>query len=159
MIDRLLPRHLDNTFPGKKLALGLFALVVLLKVFVGLDAIANGPTMARSGDRIALASLTPAATQTVVSLYALWGFSHLVMCAVCLLALLRYRSSIPLLFVLLLLEHLGRLMILHFRPMAATGPKGDSPGISPVPYGFFFLIALGLVLSLWRPRGDPRSEP
>jgi hypothetical protein len=52
-------------------------------------------------------------------------------------------------FALLLLEQLSRkLIILHFLPIAKTGSGGDSPGISPFPYGFLALMIIGLALSL-----------
>ncbi len=149
IFNQLLPSRLDNTYRGHKLALWFFALVVLMKVGISLDSIFNGYSMASSGDGIPFGTFTPAAAQTVVSLFALWGLEHLMICLLCLLVLVRYRTMIPFMFALLLLEQLSRkLIILHFLPMAKTGSGGGSPGISPFPYGFLALIIIGLALSL-----------
>ncbi len=157
VLDRLLPRRLDNAYRGHGLGIWFFAAVVLLKLGVSLDAIFNGRTMASAGDGIALQTFTAAAAQTVVSLFALWGLEHLVICLVCLLVLVRFRAMVPLMFALLLLEHLGRMLALQFLPIAKAGLGGESPGISPPPYGFLALIIVGLALSLWN--RDNHREP
>jgi len=157
VFNLLLPQRVDNTYRGYKLGLWLFALVVLLKLGVSLDSIFNGYTMASSGDGIPLATFTPAGVRTVVSLYALWGLAHLMICLLCLLVLVRYRSMIPFMFALLLLEHLSRKLILHFLPIAETSLGGQSPGISPFPYGFLALIIIGLALSL-RSRDNVQAQ-
>jgi hypothetical protein len=150
-----LPRHADNTYGGYKLGLWVFALVVLLEVGVTLYFIFNGYVVASSGDGIPVGTSTSAGAQTVVSLYALWGIVHLIICLLCVLVLVRYRSLIPLMLMALLLEHLGRKLALHFLPLAATGAGGKIAGLSPTPYGFLALIVLGLTLSLRRRAPSP----
>jgi len=153
----------DDSYRGNKLALGLFAVVVLLKVGLGLDAIFNGSFMARAGDGIPLDTFKPAGAQAVVSLYALWGLEHIMICVTCLFALIRYRALIPFLYGLLLVEQLSRkFIVLPFFPLSMTGPVAlavrKSPGISPVPYGFLALIVIGLVLSLRGKRDFPAPD-
>jgi hypothetical protein len=157
VLRQFFPQRADNAYRGNRFAPWFFALVVLLKVYVSLNSIFNGHLMAGSGDRIPLDALTPAGAQTVVSLFALWGLAQLTICLLCLLVLFRYRAMIPLMFALLLLEHLGRKLIIHFLPFAKAGLGGDSVGISPFPYGFLVLIIIGLVLSL-RARDNPREQ-
>ena len=48
MFNRLLPRHIDNTYHGYKLALWLFALLMLMKVAMSLNSIFNGHSVASS---------------------------------------------------------------------------------------------------------------
>ncbi len=158
MSDQLLPRRAFNTNRGNRLAPWFLALVVLLKICVSLNANINGPSMASSGDGIPLDTFTSAGAQTVGSLFALWGLAQLMICVVCLLVLIRYSTLIPFMFALLLLEHLGRKLLLHFMHLAKTGLGGESVGISPFPYGFLVLIVIGLVLSLRR-QGSPREQP
>jgi hypothetical protein len=152
-MNPILPRSADNNYRGHPLGPWFFGLVVLLKAGVGVDAIVNGAAMAGLGDGIALGAMAPGGSRAVVSLFAVWGFTHLVVCLMCLGVLARYRTLIPCMFALLLLEHAGRRLVLHFLPLAAAGPAGASPGISPFPYGFAVLIAVGLALSLTG-RGD-----
>lgn len=153
MLSQLFPRRADNSYRGYKLGLWLFALVVLLKLGLGLYFIFDGSVAASSGDGIPLGTFTSAGARTVVSLFALWGVEHLMIALLCLLVLIRYRTMVPLLFTLLLVEHLSRTLVFHFLPFATTGAGGESPGISPIPYGFLALIVVGLALSL-RSRAD-----
>jgi hypothetical protein len=144
MFNQLLPQRIDNTYRGYKLALWLFALLVFIKVAISLNCIFNGYSVATSADGIPLDTFTSAGAQTVVSLFALLGNSWLMICLLCILVLARYRSMIPLMFGLLLLEHLSRKLILQFLPMVRTG----------TPPGFFVNLVLlavmlvGLALSL-----------
>ena len=80
----------------------------------------------------------------VVSLFAIWGLAQLVICLLCILVVVRYRSMIPFMFALLLLEHLSRKLILHFLPLAKTG---TSPGFA-VDLVLLALMIVGLALSL-----------
>ncbi len=150
MYDRLLPRQIDNAYGGYKAALWLFGLLVLIKAGIGLRCIFSGFTTATTGDGIPLDTFTTAGAQAVVSLFALWGLMQCVLCLLSVLALVRYRAMVPLLFALFLLEHLCRKAILHFLPIATTG---TAPGFF---VNLFLLAAMvvGLGLSL---RGRDRG--
>lgn len=151
MFNQLLPRHLDNTYRGYKLALWLFAPLVLMKAGIGANAIFNGYMVAGSADGIPLDTFTPAGARTVVSLFAIWGLSQLMICFLCILVLVRYRALIPFMFALLLLEHLSRKLILHFIPVVTTGTP---PGYV-VNLVLLSLMIVGLALSLL---GQPSEE-
>jgi hypothetical protein len=157
MFNPLFPQRADNAYRGYKFALWLFVLVVLLKFAVSLNSIFNGRFMASSGDGIPLDRFTPAGSQTVVALFAFWGLIYLMVCLLCLLVLVRYRTLIPCMFALLLLEHLARILVLHLLPIAQTGLGGGILGISPFPYGFLAMITIGLALSL-RSQGKPQNQ-
>jgi len=144
MFNQFLPQRVDNTYRGHKLALWLFALLVLMKVGISLNSIFNGYSVATSADGIPLDTFTSAGARAVVSLFALLGLSQLMICLLCILVLARYRSMVPFMFALLLLEHLSRKLILQFLPIVRTG----------TPPGFFVNLVLlavmivGLALSL-----------
>ncbi|HEV8240294.1 MAG TPA: hypothetical protein VGS57_13070 [Thermoanaerobaculia bacterium] len=146
MIDRLLPHRFDNTYDGRRLALWLFGLVVLMKIAMSLNSIFNSYVVVTSADGIPLDTFPAAAAQTIVSLFALLGLATFMICLLGVLALVRYRRMIPFLFVLLLLQFVGGRLILHFLPVVRTG----------TPPGFYVNLALlalmiaGLALSLWR---------
>ncbi len=67
------------------------------------------------------------------------------LCLLGMLVLARYRSMIPFMFALLLLEYSSRKLILHFLPVVKIG----------TPPGFYVnlilltLMIVGLALSLW----------
>ena len=144
LTDRLLPQRVDNTYRGHKLALWLFGVVVLMKLAMSLNSIFNGYVVASSADGIPLDTFPAAAAQTIVSLFAIWGLAHLMMCLLDMLVLARYRSMVPFMFAFLLLEHLSRKLLLQFVPMIRTGTP---PGFY-INLGLLTLMIVGLALSL-----------
>lgn len=146
MFQRLLPQRIDNSYGGHRLALWLFAMLVLMKGGIGLGTIFNGYSAATSADGIPLHTFTPAGKQAFVALFAAWGLSQLILNLIGVLALVRYRAMVPLMFALLLLEHLSRKLIFWVLPLPRTG----------TPPGFFINLVLvatmivGLALSLWK---------
>jgi len=149
MFDQLLPRHIDNTYRGSKLALWMFGLVVLMRVGMSLVSIFNGYQTASTADAIPIDTFTPAGAQAVVSLFALLGLGQLMLCLLGILALVRYRAMVPLMFLLLLLEFLGRRLTLLFLPVVRTGTP---PGLF-VNLVLLALMIAGLALSLRRREG------
>jgi hypothetical protein len=148
MFDKLLPQRIDNTYRGYKVALWLFGLVVGVMIVQGVVVIFNGYSTVRDADGIALDTYTPAAAQTVLALWAQRGLSRLILGSLCILALVRYRSAIPLMFVLLMLNYLAGQLIFQFVPPVRTGtPPG--PIVNLI---MFALMLIGLALSL-RSRG------
>lgn len=153
MFDRLLPPRFDNAYRGHKLALWLFALLILMRVAMSLNSIFNGYLVASSADGIPLDTFPSGAAQTVVSIFALLGLSHFMFCLLGILALVRYRNMVPLMFALLLLQQLGRYLIVHFIPIVRTGTP---PGFY-VNLGLLVVMIVGLALSLQR-KGDLRAQ-
>jgi hypothetical protein len=153
MIRQLFPQRIDHTYRGHTLALWLFGLLLFMKVAMSVNSIFNASSVASSADGIPLDAYTPAAARTIVSLFALLGLSHFVICVIGILVLVRYRRMVPFMFALLLLEHLSRRLILHSSPIIRTG----------TPPGFYVNLVLlavmlsGLALSL-RSRGSLEVE-
>jgi hypothetical protein len=151
---QFLPQRIDNSYCGHKLALWLFAAVVFMKTSIGLGTIFNGRSAAISADAIPLDTFSPAGAQAFLSVFAIWGFAQVMIGLLCILALVRYRALVPFMFALLLLEHLGRKLILFVMPIAKTG----------TPPGFFINLALvalmivGLILSLRHQENSPAPK-
>ena len=154
MLNRLLPRQIDNAYHGHRLALWLFALLVLLKSVISVNSVFNGRDVASSADGIPLDTFTPAGAQAVVSMLAALGLAQLVICLLCVLVLVRYRAMIPFMFALLLLEHSGRRLIFQLMPIVRTGrPPGSFINLALVT-----LMLVGLALSLWSRRGRQAKD-
>jgi hypothetical protein len=154
MLNRLLPRQADNTYRGHRLALWLFAILVLLKGIISLNSMINGRDVASSADGIPLDTFTPDGARTVVSLFALLGLSNLVICLLCIVVLARYRALIPLMFSLLLLQHLARKLIHQVMPIVTTG----TPPGSVINLVLLVLMVVGLALSLWSPKRSMKPQ-
>lgn len=154
MLNRLLPRNADNTYRGHRLALWLFALLVLLKGIISLNSMINGRDVASSADGIPLDTFTPDGARTVVSLFALLGLSNLMICLLCIVVLARYRALIPFMFSLLLLQHLARKLIHQVMPIVTTG----TPPGSVINLVLLVLMVVGLALSLWSPKRSMKPQ-
>ena len=145
MFSDLLPQRIDNTYRGHKLALWLFGLLVLVKTAMSVNSIFLGHKVASSADGIPLDTFSPATAQTVLALFAIWGLAHVMICLLCVLVLFRYRALVPFMFLFLLLEFLGRKLVLQFIPIARTG----TPPGSFVNLALLAVMIVGLALSLW----------
>lgn len=148
LLRRLFPRQIDNNFPGRRLAIWLFALYVLANLSEGAASVFNSTSTAMSADGIPLASYSAVVGQTIISMFALLGLRALVLSLLCLIALVRYRAMIPLLFLMLLVLNISARVVQFVHPIARAG------GVQPI--GFYvnlFLLAVlivGFVLSLAR---------
>lgn len=153
MLNQLFPQHVDNTYRGYKLALWLFVLVLFMKLGMSMGSIFNGYSVASSADGIPLATFSPGAAATVVSLFALLGLSHFLFGLLGIVALVRYRNMVPFVFALFLLEYLGRRLILQFLPIPRTG---TSTGLY-VNLALLAVMIAGLALSLRSPDNRVRA--
>lgn len=147
MLERLLPRRIDNSYRGHGLALWLFGLVVLMKTSIGLGTIFNGRNAAVSADGIPLDTFTAAGAQAFVSIFAAWGVAQATIGLLCIIVLARYRALVPFMFLLLLVEHLARKLVFIVMPLARTA---DAPGFF-INVAIVALMIVGLVLSLRKP--------
>jgi hypothetical protein len=145
MFSKLLPQLVDNTYSGRKLALWLFAVVVAVKILQCVLVMFNGGYVLRGADGIPLDTYTPAGAQAVVSAWALASLNRLVICLLCVLVLVRYRSLIALMFSVLAVQYLASEVIHRVIPVVRTG----TPPASLVNFMLFVLTIVGLLLSVW----------
>src|SRR5438034_3481905 len=99
MLNRIFPQQFDNNYRGPKLALWLFALLVLMKIGISLSSIFD-TYVVRSADGIPLDTFTAGGAEAVVLVTALLGLSHFLLASLGVLALIRYRAMIPFMYVL-----------------------------------------------------------
>lgn len=146
MYNDLLPKRFDNTYHGQQLALWLLGFVALSKIVMGLNCVFNGQYVATTADGIPLGNYSPAGAQAVVAMFAVWGLSVLIFGLISTLALVRYRSMVPFMFALLLVEHLSRKLIFFYLPIAKIeGSKGWLVNLI-----LLAVMLVGLGFSLWR---------
>lgn len=147
MFDGILPRQVDNSYCGHKLALWLSGALVFMKTSIGLGTIFNGREAATSADGIPLDSFGAAGAQAFVSIFAAWGLAQATIGVLSIVVLVRYRALVPFICALLLLEHLCRKAIFAVMPIDRTA---DAPAhfINLVLVGS---MVAGLVLSLRNP--------
>lgn len=155
MFDALLPRRLDNSFGGQKIALWLFGLVVAVRILQGLVILFNGPHVVRTADGIPLDSYPPGATQNILALFALSAVSRLLLYLLCVVVLVRYRSGVPFMFLFMALSYLAGQLALQLVPLVRVG----NPAGPIVNHGLFAITVTGLALSLWKRRSVREGSP
>jgi glucan phosphoethanolaminetransferase (alkaline phosphatase superfamily) len=150
MFDRLLPQPIDNRYSGSKIALWLFGLIVFVQIIQSVLVIVNGYSTAQSADGIPLETYPAAAAQTILALFIISSLRRLLISLICAVVLFRYRSAVPLMFVVLGLNYLGGQVILQFVPIVRVGTP---PGVI-MTLIMFGLTVVGLALSLWSRGGS-----
>ena len=146
----ILPPVITNVFPGRRLALWLFVPLMLVTLWRSQHHLLAADGGAQSIAHIPLNAYPEPAAATIVGLFALWGLSQLILAFLQLLVLLRYRSMIPLFYLLSLIEYSVRATYIPaFRPIPTTA---TAPGaVINVPIAAVSLALL--LLSIW-----PRRE-
>jgi hypothetical protein len=136
-----LPPTIDNAYRGRTIGLWLLALVVSVKVAQIVSVLIDGPGIVAAADGIPLDTFSPEAARTVVAAFVGMGVSRLLLCVLCALVLWRYRSAVPLMFVLLALHDVARELVL--------GPVRSGTPVGPyVNWTLFVLTLVGVVLSV-----------
>jgi hypothetical protein len=137
----LLPSTIDNTYRGRTIGLWLLGLVLVVKAAQVVAVMVDGPGIVSQADGIPLETFSADAARTVVAAFVGMGVSRLLICVLCALVLWRYRSAIPLTFVLLALHDVARELVL--------GPTRTGMPLGPyVNWSVVAVTVLGVVLSL-----------
>jgi DMSO reductase anchor subunit len=151
MLGLLFPRVIDNRFRGQWLGYWLMVPILVLKFGIAAGSILT-PRQANKADAIDLSTYSVPALHDAMTSTALLGLLHLCIGLICLLAMIRYRAMVPLVYLWLLVEFLGRRVILELYPIGRV--NGPSSG-SIVNLVLFAMLALGFALSVWPRRDAP----
>src|SRR5262245_25630325 len=144
VLDRLLPVRIDNHFRGYRAALWLLGIHVALKLTMSLNSIFNTRSVATGADGLRLDALPPDSAQALLMLFALIAIGQLFLTLFALLALVRYRAMVPLVFAMLLLEQLCRRALVLDYAIARDGPLVGMY----INIGLTAILFVGLMLSL-----------
>lgn len=145
LLNRLFPGRMDNDFDGHRAALWLLGLFIALKLAMGVNSILNTASVAAGADGLPLDSFGPAAARAVLMLFALVALGQLTLAVIALVALIRYRAMVPLIYLMLLGEQLARRLVVQGYAVERT--EGTPAGWY-VNLGLLALLTIGLVLSL-----------
>jgi hypothetical protein len=151
MLGRLFPRQLDNDYRGYALAIWLLVPLALVKTFQGANVVGRSHRILETVDRVPLSSFPAAATSHLVFLFSVWGLCILILGLIGLIAAVRYRAMIPLAFLFLLIEQLGRnlLSVVHLdRPFFSS----NLSAAALINWAFLAAAVLGFLLSVWPSR-------
>jgi hypothetical protein len=143
MIGRLFPARADNDFQGHRAALWAFAALTAVSLWRSLHHVFAPDGGAQSIASITLDSFPPGAAATVVTVFALWGISQLVLALAYGVVLWRYRSLVPLMYALMSVEYAMRAALPLFKD--GVEKSGTAPGEVA---NLVLLIALPILFAL-----------
>lgn len=138
-MGRLIPETIDNRFGGSPIAGWAFLILAIVTVLRSLAHILLPDGGAQTIATIPLDRFTENGAAAVIHLFALWGLSQLLMGLLYLVVLWRYRSLIPLMWLLVIIEYSGRLLLTFFKPF-------ETVGTAPGAIGNYILIPLALLM-------------
>jgi hypothetical protein len=148
--ETLLPIRADNTVRGSRLPFYVFILIAAIgtvRSFIHILAPDGG------AGSIAGMDLSVAGADEVIFAFALWGSAQLVYALLQWLVILRYRSLIPLMWLVQLFETLGRMLAGWIKPV----PFAHTPPGAYQNYIYLVLALLMLALALWSAHGQARD--
>ena len=138
----LLPAKIDNAIRGRKLPFYVFALYAIVSTVRSCIHLLSPDGGAGT---IAGMDLSVAGADGIIFAFALWGSSQLLFAIIQLLVVFRYRSLVPFMYLMLILEVLLRELVGHMKPVTfAHTPPGAIGNQLILP-----LAALMLGLALW----------
>ena len=144
-LEILLPTKADNTIRGSKLPFFLFILIAAIGVVRSCIHIFSPDGGAGS---IAGMNLAVTGADEVVFAFALWGSAQLIYALLQWVVVLRYRSLVPLMWGIQLLETLGRMLVGRIKPVSfAHTPPGAYQN-----YIYLALAVFLIAFSLWSGR-------
>ncbi len=142
VLEVLFPAKADNTLRGSKIPFYIFTLYTILSAVRSCIHLLAPDGGAGS---IAGMDLTVAGAEGIIFAFALWGSSQLLFAIIQLLVVVRYRSLVPLMWLMLILEVLLRQLVGAMKPVAfAHTPPGAIGNQLFLP-----LAALMLAWSVW----------
>lgn len=141
IIKKILPDEITNKFEGNKIAQYVFLLIIVITLGRSLIHIFAADGGAQSIAGFPLDTYSQAASSMVILIFSLWGASQLLMGFVYLAVYAKYKSLIPAMYVLIIIEYATRFLLGLYKPVISTHivPGGVGDYIM-VPLAIFMLI-------------------
>jgi len=151
VFEILLPAKIDNVIRGTKIPFYIFALYAIVSTVRSCIHLLSPDGGAGT---IAGMDLSVAGADGIIFAFALWGSSQLMFALIQLLTVIRYRSLIPFMWLMLALEVLLRELVGAMKPVTfAHTPPGAIGNQLILP-----LAALMVILSVWSARQDQTKQ-
>ena len=140
-LTKVLPKTIDNTYTGNLISKYTFLMIICITIIRSLIHIFAIDGGAQSIATIPIDSYTIAAANTVIMIFSLWGLSQLLMGFVYVVVYVKYKSLIPAMYILLIIEYTMRIVIGFMKPIVVTG-------VAPGGVGNYIIVPLCLVMFL-----------
>jgi len=139
MIKYLFPNSIDNDYKGNKAPMYLFYLVTAFTVVRSIIHLVSPDGGAQSIATIPLYLYSKDASDTIIHMFAEWGLSQLLLGLFYVVVLIKYKSLIPLMYLFLVIEYSGRLLLGFNKPF-------ELEGYAPGGVGNYILVPLFILM-------------
>lgn len=139
MLEKLFPKQLDNDYRGAPIAKWIFIAMVVLTVARSLAHVFLPDGGAQSIATIPLDDFTANGAAATIHIFALWGLSQLLFGLLYVVVLWRYQALIPLMWLFILTEYSGRLLLTFAKPF-------ETHGTAPGAIGNYIFVPLALIM-------------
>lgn len=139
MLERLLPKQLNNDYTGSPIARWVFVVITIITIARSLVHMFAPDGGAQSIATIPLDTFTDNGAATVILMFALWGLSQLLVGVIYVVVLWRYRALIPFMYLLLFVEYAMRILLGALKPI-------ETVSTAPGAIGDYILVPLALVM-------------
>lgn len=136
MMEQIFPKQADQSYFGHQAAYYIFAAIAITSLIRSLIHVflPDGGAGVIAGLNLTLGG------ENIVFAFGLWGVSQTIYAFIQLLVAFRYKSLIPLMYVLLIMETLGRMMIGIIKPpILQSVPPGGYANWIILPLAIFML--------------------
>lgn len=160
MFDVLFPKVGDNQYLGHKLAKWFLILLVLKSMAAGGIHMFAADGGAESIASIILSNLSKGGSDTVITLFALWGMEQFIIGLIGLVIVFRYQSLIPLMLGMYSIEYLMRKAMVWITPGMYTlhTPPGAVADSFLLPF-CLIMFALAISSSIIRMKNKSNKSP
>ena len=146
-IKLLFPKTVDNCFAGNKIALWLFYLVTIVTLWRSQHHLFAPDGGAQSIATIPLDTYSTGASSAIIGVFALWGLSQLLIGFIYAIVCVRYKSLIPFMYLLGIIEYATRAFVIGVQKPIET--VSNAPGaVANIPFIIVFILML--FLALWK---------
>lgn len=145
MVDKIVPKELTNHYQGKATAKWVFIAMVVLTLARSLAHIFLSDGGAQSIATIPLDDFTSSGAAVVIGMFAQWGLIQLLFGLFYVIVLWRYQSLIPLMWLFILVEYSGRLLLGFIKPFETVGTAPGAIGNRIIPILALIMLILSIV--------------
>ncbi|MGY5878736.1 MAG: hypothetical protein RTV31_00740 [Candidatus Thorarchaeota archaeon] len=147
MLEKILPEQINNEFSGYKFTVYAFFAFIIMTVA---RSLAHMFLPDGGAESIATIDLNTEGADIIVAMFAQWGLSQLLMAGLYIIVLFRYKSMIPLMYIIIIAEYAGRIGMGLLKPL-------ETVGTAPGAIGNFIIVPLAIILFIFSIR-EPKPK-
>ena len=151
MLEKILPEKIDNNFPGHKFAAHAFLVLTIITIA---RSLAHMFLPDGGAELIATIDVSVEGGVTIIGMFAQWGLSQLLMAGLYVIVFVRYKSLIPLMYLIIFAEYAGRIGMGLLKPIETIG---TAPGGSIGSLIILYLAIIFFVFSIRPPKQNVES--